>query len=221
MSPIYERQMNGYPFFIIPNGRTNEEASIAFSHSFLTRQNKKRNQKKIPDILYSSAVNKVQCPIFSQVIFYDSGVLLSTTIKTEVLNVQTQRNGLNFVYGAFVKSDVFLLKTNVCSTVFEILDNYIQSFDSLIGIEAVSKIVTEFQVSDHPDDIYFNREDTERLLNYFESRFCLTDRKKINFISKIIISMKQSKILKQEWLKPCMEFEETKEFWRYMDGQLS
>jgi hypothetical protein len=221
MSNIYDRQLNGFPFFIIPDGNTKEEASVAFSHVFLTKQSNYRSQKRFPDILYFSIENKVHCPVVSQVIIYDSGFLLATTIQSDILNVQTKRKGLNFTYGAFIKSDVFLLKNNVCSAVFNILDSYIQSFDGLIGIEAANKIVTEFQVSNNPHDTYFRREDTKSLLNCFESQFCLTDKKKIDIIPKIIISMKQSKILRQKWLKPCVKFEESKEFWKYIDGQLS
>jgi hypothetical protein len=221
MSNIYDRQLNVLPFFILPDGNTQEEASIAFASVLLTKQSRKRSQKTLLDTLYSPIESKICCPIISQVISYDYGVLLSTTIRTEVLNRQTNREGLYFTYGAFVKNDVFLLKTSVCTTIFDLLDTYIQSFDNLTVIEAVNKIVTEFQFPSNSHEIYFSYKDTQKLLNYFESHFCFTDRKKINFITKTIISTKQSKTLKQPWLKPSVEFEQIKEFWMYVDGQLS
>jgi hypothetical protein len=221
MSNIYNRQLNVLPFFILPDGNTKEEASIAFCSIFLTRQSKKKSQKTLIETLYSPLENKIYCPFVSQAIFYSNGILLSNTIQTEISNIQTDRKGLKFTYGAFVKKDVFLLKTNVCTRIVNILDTYIQSFDNLIGVEAINKIVTEFQSSSSSHDTYFNDKDTKKLLNCFESHFCLTDRKKINFLTKAIISTKQSKILKQPWLKPSVEFEEIKEFWMYVDKQLS
>jgi hypothetical protein len=220
MSSIYTRKLNVFPFFLIPDGTTKEESSVILSPEFLTRKSKSHPRKSLPDIFYKQVENQLYCPIISQLIPGDSGAFIVTTFQTKILNARTGRSGLKFTYGAFVRKETFAHKSNICTKIFDILDNYI-CVDGLTILEATNKIVDEFQVSVNPFDTYFNPEKVENLLNSFESKFCISDRKSLSFVSKVIIEINQSKVLKHKWIKPSIELEEVKEFWRHIDKELS
>jgi hypothetical protein len=220
MSYIYTRKLSAFPFFLIPDGATKEESSVVLSPEFLTKKSKSHTRKNLPDIFYNQIENQLYCPIISQLIPSDSGAFIVTTFQTKILNARTGRSGLKFTYGAFVRKEVFAHKTNVCTKIFDILDNYI-CVDGLTSFEAANKIVNEFQLSVNPFDTYFNHGKVEDLLNTFESQFCITDRKSLGFISKIITQINQYKVLKHKWIKPSVEIEEAKEFWRHIDKELS
>lgn len=219
MTHVYNRGLRVSPFIIAPIGLMNREAAIVLGPRSLA----KRSDDLIHILYFHIEEQNLNCPVIAQFIPYENGVLITTTIQTRVPDANSDgRLGLKLTYGALISKDIFLHHSNVCTRVFELLNLYYfqKQFGAPASIEIAEKIVSSLQRTNQRSDEILGQDETDELLNRFESELCISDRSPLTAFKRAILRFRWHRLLKWPKLKPLICLGDSAGFWSDIDTSL-
>lgn len=217
MTHIYNRGLRVSPFIIAPIGLINREAAIVLGPRSLANRS-----DDLIRLLYSHiAEQDLNCRVIAQFIPYQGGVLITTTIQTKVPDANSGRLGLKLTYGAWISRDIFLYHSNVCTRVFELLNLYFQKvFGAPASIEIAEKIVSSLQRPNQSSDELLGQDDTDELLNRFESELCISDKLPLTAFRRAYLWFRWHRLLRWPKRRPLICMGDTIGFWSDIDTSL-
>jgi len=208
-------KLNVSPFMICPIAFTNQEATMIIGSTELKKQ-----ANAIVRRIVSFAEGYI-CPLIGVAYWNNNKLIVAHVIFSDMLDSRTRRGGLLVIYGGQIELKNFFYHKNVCERFFDQYHIFIsEQFKAEANLEGIDKIIEKYQ-ENIPQEEILDNDNLREFYRQIESKYYLKRKHRLFWKIQTPFQWVKHKIFSVQEIRPFVEIQDTKVFWKELDIHLS